>query len=103
MVRSLADRTFQLSGGQVPEREPGLLPLAELAAVLLEGLALRLDLREVRTFSFETLVLCPLVLEAFCLLLLASLGLRRRMNNELNFPPDFEGLVLGCIDADFCK
>ena len=25
------------------------------------------------------------------------------MNNELNFPPNFEGLVLGCIDADFCK
>merc|ERR1712182_110798 len=29
--------------------------------------------------------------------------LRRRMNIELNFPPKFEGLVLGCIDADFCK
>ena len=29
--------------------------------------------------------------------------LRRRMNIELNFPPNFEGLVLGCIDADFCK
>ena len=28
---------------------------------------------------------------------------RRRMNIELNFPPNFEGLVLGCIDADFCK
>ena len=27
--------------------------------------------------------------------------LRRRMNNELNFPPNFERLVLGCIDADF--
>ena len=26
-----------------------------------------------------------------------------RMNDELNFPPNFEGLVLGCIDADFCK
>ena len=25
------------------------------------------------------------------------------MNIELNFPPNFEGLVLGCIDADFCK
>ena len=25
------------------------------------------------------------------------------MNNELNFPPNFEGLVLGYIDADFCK
>ena len=29
--------------------------------------------------------------------------LRRRMNIELNFPPNFEGLVLGCIDADFIK
>ena len=29
--------------------------------------------------------------------------LRKRMNNELNFSPNFEGLVLGCIDADFCK
>ncbi len=29
--------------------------------------------------------------------------IRRQMNNELNFPPNFEGLVLGCIDADFCK
>ena len=26
---------------------------------------------------------------------------RRRMNNELNFPQNFERLVLGCIDADF--
>ena len=25
------------------------------------------------------------------------------MNIELKFPPNFEGLVLGCIDADFCK
>ena len=30
-------------------------------------------------------------------------SLRRRMNIELNFPPNFERLVLGCIDADFCK
>ena len=29
--------------------------------------------------------------------------LRRRMKNELNSPPNFERLVLGCIDADFCK
>ena len=34
-------------------------------------------------------------LDRFCL--------RRQMNIELNFPPNFEGLVLGCIDADFCK
>ena len=30
-------------------------------------------------------------------------SLRGRMNNELNFPPNFERLVLGCIDADICK
>ena len=30
-------------------------------------------------------------------------SLRRQMHNELNFPPNFDGLVLGCIDADFCK
>ena len=29
--------------------------------------------------------------------------LRSEVNRELNFPPNFEGLVLGCIDADFCK
>ena len=39
---------------------------------------------------------------------LPSLGItvsciRRQMNIELNFPLNFEGLVLGCIDADFCK
>ena len=32
-----------------------------------------------------------------------SLNLRSEVNSELNFPPNFEGLVLGCIDADFCK
>ena len=30
-------------------------------------------------------------------------GLRTRLNNIEYFPPNFEGLVLGCIDADFCK
>ena len=34
---------------------------------------------------------------------LQAAELRRRMNDELNFPPNFERLVLGCIDADFCK
>ena len=29
--------------------------------------------------------------------------LSSEVNIELNFPPNFEGLVLGCIDADFCK
>ena len=29
--------------------------------------------------------------------------LRSEVNSELDFPPNFEGLVLGCIDADFCK
>ena len=33
----------------------------------------------------------------------AEVRLRRRVNNELNFPPNFERLVLGCIDADFIK
>ena len=33
----------------------------------------------------------------------AAARLRRRMNHELNFPPNFERLVLGCINADFCK
>ena len=28
---------------------------------------------------------------------------RREMNIELNHPPNLERLVLGCIDADFCK
>ena len=32
-----------------------------------------------------------------------AVRLRGRMNIELNFPPNFERLVLGCIDADFCK
>ena len=38
-------------------------------------------------------------------LLVADAGalLRSEVNSELNFPPNFEGLVLGCIDADFCK
>ena len=30
-------------------------------------------------------------------------GLRTRLNNIEYFPPNFEGIVLGCIDADFCK
>ena len=29
--------------------------------------------------------------------------LRSEVNSELNFPPNSEGLVLGCIDADFIK
>ena len=29
--------------------------------------------------------------------------IRNEVNTELNLPPNFEGLVLGCIDADFCK
>ena len=33
----------------------------------------------------------------------AARSLRREVNSELNFSPNFEGLVLGCIDADFCK
>ena len=30
-------------------------------------------------------------------------NLRTPVNNIEYFPPNFEGLVLGCIDADFCK
>ena len=30
-------------------------------------------------------------------------ALSSEVNTELNFPPNFEELVLGCIDADFCK
>ena len=33
----------------------------------------------------------------------ASSRLRTRLNNIEYFPPNFEGLVLGCIDAGFCK
>ena len=32
-----------------------------------------------------------------------TVRLRRRMDNELNFSPNFERLVLGCIDADFAS
>ena len=32
-----------------------------------------------------------------------GVGLRSEVNSELNFPTNFEGLVLGCIDADFIK
>ena len=34
---------------------------------------------------------------------LAPAKLRTPVNNIEYFPPNFEGLVLGCIDADFCK
>ena len=30
-------------------------------------------------------------------------NLRTQVNNIEYFPPNFEGLVLGCIDADFIK
>ena len=32
-----------------------------------------------------------------------AVPLRTPVNNIEYFPPNFEGLVLGCIDADFCK
>ena len=32
-----------------------------------------------------------------------EVSLRTPVNNIEYFPPNFEGLVLGCIDADFCK
>ena len=34
---------------------------------------------------------------------LIGVPLRTPVNNIEYFPPNFEGLVLGCIDADFCK
>ena len=34
---------------------------------------------------------------------MAEPQLRSEMNIELNHPPNLERLVLGCIDADFCK
>ena len=33
----------------------------------------------------------------------AGSSIRSEVNSELNFSPNFEGFVLGCIDADFCK
>ena len=36
-------------------------------------------------------------------LVLRGSKVRSEVNSELNFPSNFEGLVLGCIDADFCK
>ena len=33
----------------------------------------------------------------------ADWQVRTPVNNIEYFPPNFEGLVLGCIDADFCK
>ena len=32
-----------------------------------------------------------------------AVRVRTPVNNIEYFPPNFEGLVLGCIDADFCK
>ena len=32
-----------------------------------------------------------------------AVKIRTPVNNIEYFPPNFEGLVLGCIDADFCK
>ena len=37
------------------------------------------------------------------LLRFAAEALLRTPVNIEYFPPNFEGLVLGCIDADFCK
>ena len=43
------------------------------------------------------------LLESRCAFEESRPSLRSEVNAELNFPPNFEGLVLGCIDADFCK
>ena len=44
-----------------------------------------------------------LVLGAGAIVATAAAALRTPVNNIEYFPPNFEGLVLGCIDADFCK
>ena len=38
-----------------------------------------------------------------CCEVLSISQVRTRMNNIEEYQPNFEGLVLGCIDADFCK
>ena len=76
MVRSLTYRTFQLRYSDFGDGDSALMPSA-----LVKG----------KPNAFLQIHH------------LAADQLRRRMNNELNFHPNFERLVLGCIDADFCK
>ena len=42
-------------------------------------------------------------LEAQVVEMKVQVKLRTPVNSIEYFPPNFEGLVLGCIDADFCK
>ena len=115
MVRSLADRTFQLR--RVPsdrQRNRGaglrgelLLP-EEARGVACPGAAqLQVPARRVRHRPEA-----PGALRDAHEVVAGGRGavraqreehLRRQMETELNFPPNFEGLVLGCIEADFCK
>ena len=52
-----------------------------------------------RRFGSRVLGFTPLL----PLLVRSVAPLRTPVNNIEYFPPNFEGLVLGCIDADFCK
>ena len=69
-----------------------------MRSVELEQVKEEMSMYEQEVISAER---ATMVLEEKCAAFEAQL--RRRMNNELNFPPKFEGLVLGCIDAYFCK
>ena len=51
--------------------------------------------------TYQNYVFYVAEIVAFSLALAAAL--RTPVNNIEYFPPNFEGLVLGCIDADFCK
>ena len=69
------------------------------------------------SFPMQLAVFCADALglsgRSFCAFVAAEAGLlcvarhpadlRSEVYSELNFSPNFEGLVLGCIDADFCK
>ena len=57
--------------------------------------------RLVRKAFIEFSVVGVVALAVF--LAAAAVALRTPVNNIEYFPPNFEGLVLGCIDADFCK
>ena len=59
-----------------------------------------------RACAFQFVLICEkrtVLLEYSGRRELAQQSLRSEVNTELNFHPNFQGLVLGCIDADFCK
>ena len=62
----------------------------------------RYTLPEVATLEGpDGCVLCLAVLPDGTLA--SGAGLRRRKNKGMKSPPNFERLVLGCIEGDFCK